>query len=62
VNDDKTYHTLRLSIMLSAKHRLALQLIAKDDKESMSAIVRRLILKEARIRALWPPDPQHNGA
>ena len=55
MSDKETYQLERLNIVLSPKHRQALELIATDDIDSMSAVVRGLIVKEARARGLWPP-------
>jgi len=44
----------RFPVMLSAKERRALQTLAGEDGLSGSAVVRRLIRREARQRGLWP--------
>ena len=50
----------RFPVMLSMEERRALQILACEEGLSGSAVVRRLIRREAQQRGLWPPaDQQH---
>ncbi|GAI13707.1 unnamed protein product [marine sediment metagenome] len=74
MNDQKVYDYIRFNFVLSPKHKHALELMAENDRESMSTILRGLILQEAKLRGLWlpvretkpapaappPPDPTEN--
>jgi hypothetical protein len=44
----------RFPIVLSASERWALHQIAKAEALSAASVVRRLIIREARKRGLWP--------
>jgi hypothetical protein len=46
----------RFPIVLSKRERQALQQIAQDEALSAAAVMRRLIIREAKGRGLWPAN------
>jgi hypothetical protein len=60
----------RFPVVLSKRERQALQQIAQDEALSAAAVMRRLIIHEARRRGLWPAikaegvlsSPEYSGA
>jgi RNA polymerase-interacting CarD/CdnL/TRCF family regulator len=50
----------RFPIVMSEAERRVLDKLANDEMLSAASVVRRLIIREAKERGLWPPDNQHN--
>ncbi len=48
----------RFPVVLSKRERWALHQIARDEALSAASVVRRLIIREARKRGLWPHAEQ----
>jgi hypothetical protein len=48
----------RLVVQVTARHKVALGQIARQDGEPAAAVLRRLILTEAQERGLWPSPDQ----
>jgi hypothetical protein len=45
----------RISIQVLPEHKAAAERLAQREGESVSVLVRRLIVSEAKRRGLWPP-------
>jgi len=48
----------RISVQVLPTQKRALAQMAQSDGESMSVLMRRLIVAEARRRGFWPPLPE----
>jgi len=51
----------RFPVVLSMRERRILDRIAKDEALSAASVVRRLIIREARKRGLWPLSQRQEG-
>jgi hypothetical protein len=50
----------RFPIVMSEAERRVLDKLANDEMLSAASVVRRLIIREAKERGLWPLDGQPN--
>jgi len=54
----------RFPMVMSKAERRVLETLARDEALSAASVVRRLIIREAKERGLWPPtnqQPQDQG-
>lgn len=52
----------RFPVVLSMRERRILDRIAKDEALSAASVVRRLIIREAKKRGLWPLSTRQDEA